>query len=188
MTAVPPDATSRARALLGDFIEGHWEQTRGEFHNNIRGHLDSGRIAHGWDHATSSGGGIMRIGEPSARQFGDYTVVDVPLTFNAGQGLGCVALDQQGKVAGLSMQYPRRSRLDPRPSAPSCTESPGSQTSSRTVGPAVPTRRALSTNPRNRQASQEAKPGGLWRLPLAAVGEDLGVRAGSRRGPARAPQ
>jgi hypothetical protein len=115
MTTVPPGAADRVRALFGDFIEGRWEQTRGEFHDNMRGHIDSGRIAHGWDHTASSAGGVKRIGSPSARQFGDYTMVEVPLTFNAGEGIGRVALDQEGKVAGLSMQYPRRGRLDPRP-------------------------------------------------------------------------
>jgi len=115
MATVPPGAAGRARALVGDFTGGRWEQARGEFHENMRGHVDSGRIAHGWDQAAGSAGGVTRIGEPSARQFGGYTVVDVPLSFNAGEGLGRVALDQEGKVAGLSMQYPRRGRLDPRP-------------------------------------------------------------------------
>jgi hypothetical protein len=115
MANVPPDAADRARALFGDFIEGRWEQTRGEFHENLRGHVDAGRAAHGWARAASSVGGFERMGEPSARQFGDYTVVEVPLTFKAGQGLGRVALDQEGKVAGLSVQWPRRRRLDPRP-------------------------------------------------------------------------
>jgi Protein of unknown function (DUF3887) len=115
MTNVPPDATDRARALFGDFIEGHWEETRGEFHENMRGRVDAGRIARGWAHAASSVGGFERVGEPSARQFGDYTVVEVPLTFKAGEGIGRVAFDQEGKVAGLPVQCPRRRRLDPRP-------------------------------------------------------------------------
>lgn len=72
MTNVPPGAAGRARALLGDFTEGRWEHTRGEFHDNMRGHVDSGRIAHGWDQTASSAGGVKRIGSPSARQFGDY--------------------------------------------------------------------------------------------------------------------
>jgi hypothetical protein len=115
MTNVPPDAIDRARALFGDFIEGRWEQARGEFHEDMRGHVDVGRIAHGWAHTASSVGGFERVGEPSARQFGDYTVVELPLTFKAGEGLGRVALDQEDKVAGLSVQCPRRRRLDPRP-------------------------------------------------------------------------
>jgi hypothetical protein len=115
MTNVPPYAADRARALLGDFIEGRWQETRGEFHQDMRGHVDAGRIGHGWAQAASSVGGFEGTGEPSARQSGEYTVVDVPLTFNAGECLGRVALDRDGKVAGLSVQCPRRRRLDPRP-------------------------------------------------------------------------
>lgn len=115
MANVPPGAADRACALFGGFIEGRWEETRGEFHEHIRGHVDAGRIAQGWALAASSGGGFERVGEPSARQFGEYTVVEFPLTFTAGEGTGRVALDQDGKVAGLSVQYPRRHRLDPRP-------------------------------------------------------------------------
>jgi hypothetical protein len=48
MADVPAGAADRARALFGNFIEGRWEETRGEFHENIRGRLDAGRIAHGW--------------------------------------------------------------------------------------------------------------------------------------------
>jgi len=116
MTNVPPDATDRARLLFGDFTEGRWEQARAKLHEDMRGQVDVvGHIAHWWAPTTSAVGGFERMGEPSARQFGDYTVVELPLTFKAGEGLGRVALDQEGKVAGLSVQCPRRHRLDPRP-------------------------------------------------------------------------
>ena len=116
MPDVPPDAIDRAQALFGDLTEGRWEQAREKLHQDMAGHVDViGLIAHGWAHPASPAGGVERVGEPSARQFGDYTVVELPLTFNAGEGLGRVALDQEGKVAGLSVQCPRRHRLDPRP-------------------------------------------------------------------------
>lgn len=116
MPDVPPDAIDRARALFGDFTEGRWEQARWKLHQDMRGRPDVvGRIADAWADTSSPVGGFERMGEPSARQFGDYTLVEVPVTFKAGQGLGRVALNQEGKVAGLSVQYPRRHRLDPRP-------------------------------------------------------------------------
>jgi Protein of unknown function (DUF3887) len=114
MTNVPSNAADRARALFGAFIEDRWEETRGEFHENMRGHVETGRIARGWAQAASSVGGFERMGEPSARRSGDYTVVDVPLTFEGGESLGRLVLDHDGKVAGLSVQCPRRRRLDPR--------------------------------------------------------------------------
>jgi hypothetical protein len=113
---VPPDAIDRARALLGDFTEGRWERARGKLHKDMRGHPDVvGHIADWWAHPDSPAGGFERAGDPSARQSGDYTIVELPLTFRAGQGLGRVAVDQQGKVGGLSVEYPRRHRFDPRP-------------------------------------------------------------------------
>jgi hypothetical protein len=116
MPNVPPDATDRARALFDDFTEGRWEQARGKLHEDMRGQVDVvGRIAHEWASTASPTGGFERAGEPSARQFGDYTVVELPLTFKAGEGLGRIALDQEGRVAGLFVQCPRRHRLDPRP-------------------------------------------------------------------------
>jgi hypothetical protein len=116
MPDVPPDAIDRARELFGDVTAGRWQQVRGKLHQDMRGHPDVvGRIADAWAHTATPAGGFKRVGEPSARQFGDYTLVEVPVTFNAGQGLGRVALDREGRVAGLSVQYPRRRRLDPRP-------------------------------------------------------------------------
>jgi hypothetical protein len=116
MPCVPPDAIDRARELFADFTEGRWEQARGKLHQDMLGRVDIvGRIADAWAHTASPAGGFEHVGEPSARQFGDYTLVEVPVTFKAGKGIGRVALDQQGKVAGLSMQYPRRHQLDPRP-------------------------------------------------------------------------
>jgi hypothetical protein len=116
MPDVPSDAIDRARALFGDFTEGRWEQARAKLHQDIRGGGDVvGRIADAWANPASPGGGLKGVGQPSTCQFGDYTLVELPLTFKAGEGFGRVALDQHGKVAGLSVQYPRRHRLDPRP-------------------------------------------------------------------------
>jgi hypothetical protein len=116
VTEGPPDATDRARALFGDFTEGRWDEARGRLHDDMRGGADVvGQIARWWAHPDSPAGGFVRAGEPSARQSGDYTIVEFPLTFRAGQVLGRVAVDQQGKIAGLSVEYPRRRRLDPRP-------------------------------------------------------------------------
>jgi hypothetical protein len=116
MPDVTPGAIDRARGLFGDFTEGRWDQARAKLHDDMCGPVDVvGRVAHWWADTASPVGGFSRVGEPSAHQFGDYTLVEVPVTFKAGQGLGRVALDQEGKVAGLSMQYPSRHRLDPRP-------------------------------------------------------------------------
>jgi hypothetical protein len=112
---VPPDRQDQARALFGDLIAGRWEKARQEFDVIMRGHADAERVARGWTHVAGPAGGFERMGAPSARQAGDYTVMDVPLTFGAGEAIGRVVLNGDGKVAGLSLEYPHRRRLDPRP-------------------------------------------------------------------------
>jgi hypothetical protein len=110
---IPPDTESRARSLFGDLIEGRWEEARREFDPDVR-HADAGQIARGWTNVTRPGGSFERMGAPAARQSGGYTVVSVPLTFQAGDAAGRVVLGRDGKVTGLALEYPRRRRLDPR--------------------------------------------------------------------------
>ena len=111
---VAPGAADRAQALFEGLTEGCWEEARQQFDEYMRGHIDAEGIAHGWKHAAGSVGSFEQAGEPSARQTGDYTVVEVPLFFAGGKGIGRVAYDRDGKVAGLSLQCRRRQRLDPR--------------------------------------------------------------------------
>lgn len=111
---IPPDTENRARALFGDLIEGRWEKAYQEFDVGTRGHVDVNQIARGWTHLADSAGRFESMGAPDARQSGDYTVVAVPLTFQSGDAIGRVVLDHDRKVAGLTWQYPRRRRLDPR--------------------------------------------------------------------------
>jgi len=114
---IPPDRADQARALFDDLIAGRWEMARQEFDVIMRGHADADaeRIARGWTHVADRAGSFKRMGALSARQSGDYTVMDVPLTFGAGEAIGRVVLNRDGKVAGLSLEYPYRRRLDPRP-------------------------------------------------------------------------
>jgi hypothetical protein len=110
---IPPGTESRARSLFGDLIEGRWEKARGEFDAGLR-HADADQIARGWTNVTRPGGGFQGMGAPAARQSGGYTVVSVPLTFQAGDATGRAVLGRDGKVTGLALEYPHRRRLDPR--------------------------------------------------------------------------
>jgi hypothetical protein len=51
-------------------------------------------------------GAYERMGEPRVRQVGDYTVVDIPLSFEAKDMKGRVAYDRDGKVSGLFVLEP----------------------------------------------------------------------------------
>ena len=111
---IPPETESRARSLFGDLAEGRWEKARQEFDPGVR-HADADQIARAWTNVTRPGGTFQGMGALSARQSRVYTVVSVPLTFQAGDAAGRVVLGGDGKVTGLALEYPRRRRLDPRP-------------------------------------------------------------------------
>jgi hypothetical protein len=104
------DAMDRACVLFSDLIESRWEKVDGEFDASLRGHVDLPRE---WATVVDSAGRFERIDTPSTRQFGDYTLVDVPLAFAAGEAIGEVVFDRAGKVAGLALEFPY-----PRPRQP----------------------------------------------------------------------
>jgi hypothetical protein len=98
----PPDARDRAHALFGDLIEGRGENVHRELDASLRGH-----VRMDWfDRARASAGSFERMVVLPARQSGGYTMVDVLLTFTAGDALGEVVFDRHGKVAGLGLEYP----------------------------------------------------------------------------------
>jgi hypothetical protein len=101
--SIPHGATDRACVLFGDLAEGRWEKVDGEFDASLRGQVD---LARGWAGVVDSAGRLERVDAPSARQFGGYTVVDVPLAFAAGGAIGEVVFDRAGKVAGLALEFP----------------------------------------------------------------------------------
>jgi hypothetical protein len=109
---IPPDAADRAHALFGDLIEGRWEEVRREAAVRLGDRVD--RFAREWREMAASAGSFKRVGAPVALQYGDYTVVDVPLIAGRGEAIGKMVFDTEGNVAGLALKYPRRHRLDPR--------------------------------------------------------------------------
>jgi hypothetical protein len=111
---IPPETESRARSLFGDLLQGRWESVRGEFDVSMRGHPDADRVGRACTRVAEDGGSFEGTGTSSARRSGEYAVVDVPLIFGAGNGIGRMVLDGDGKVTGLRLEYPRRHRLDPR--------------------------------------------------------------------------
>jgi len=107
---IPRGPTDRACALFSDLIAGRWENVDGEFDASLHGQVD---LARGWTGVVDAAGAFERIDAPSARQFGGYTVVDVPLAFAAGGAIGEVVFDPAGQVAGLALEFPY-----PRPRSP----------------------------------------------------------------------
>jgi hypothetical protein len=100
---IPRSATDRACVLFSDLVEGRWEKVDGEFDASLRGQVN---LARQWAGVVDSAGSFERIDTPSARHFGGYTLVDVPLAFAAGGAIGEVVFDHAGKVAGLALEFP----------------------------------------------------------------------------------
>jgi Protein of unknown function (DUF3887) len=96
-----PGATERAAGLLADVAEQRWAQVTSGFDARMTNALDARRLAAAWAQVVGTAGGYQGMGEPVAHQAGDYTVVNVPLRFEAAELTGRVSYDRAGQVAGL---------------------------------------------------------------------------------------
>jgi hypothetical protein len=102
-----PGAVDRAAALVADLVEGRFDEACDNFTEHLRRDC-GGRLARGWENAVGKAGAYEGIGEPSARQIGDDTVVEFPLHFASAKSTGQVIFDRDGKVTGLHFQWRRR--------------------------------------------------------------------------------
>jgi len=111
MDAVMPGAAQAAVALFVALAEGDWAAVRRDFDDKVAQALpDQAAVASTWALVAGRCGRYeQRMGEPFARQLGDYTVVDVPLQFEIGEQIGRVSFSRDGKVAGLFVLPPELS-------------------------------------------------------------------------------
>jgi len=103
---VPPGAADQAIELITKLTEHHWEHVRHDFTPTMAASLDAAGVAAAWAQVTGLVGRYEGMGEPFTRPLGDYTVVDVPLFFEAGDIIGRVSYDADAKVAGLYLLNP----------------------------------------------------------------------------------
>jgi hypothetical protein len=96
-----PGAAERANGLFADVAEQRWDQACAGFNQQMSERLDPAALAGVWAQVIGTAGGYEGMGEPVAHQAGDYTVVDVPLHFEAADLTGRVSYDRAGQVAGL---------------------------------------------------------------------------------------
>ncbi len=105
--AVLPGAGDRAIALFGDWVEGKYDDVAAaNFDPTMTAELPVDKIAAAWAQITGMVGTYQRMGEPFVRQLGDYTVVDVPMEFEASEMKGRVAYNADGQVSGLFILNP----------------------------------------------------------------------------------
>ena len=96
-----PGAVERAAALVALVADAEWERACVGFNGTLSAALDGPRLAEAWARVAGMVGTYEGMGAPVATQLGDYTVVNVPMEFEAGEMTCRVAFDATGEVAGL---------------------------------------------------------------------------------------
>ncbi len=97
-------AEDRALEIVGCIAESRWEDARRDFDEQMLQVVSADRIAQAWAQTIGEVGEYERAGEPLAYQAGDFTMIDVPLYFEAGERSAQVALGPSGQVAGLRIR------------------------------------------------------------------------------------
>jgi hypothetical protein len=103
---VVPHAAERAVALMIDILEGRWEAARDEFDATLRDALPARRIADTMAQVAGLVGAYGAMGEPFVHQAGSFTLVRLPLQFEAGDMAGQVAFNPTGTVSGIHIMRP----------------------------------------------------------------------------------
>jgi hypothetical protein len=101
-----PGAAAHAVGLLVDYIEGRYDEVRRDFDQTMLDLLDGPKLDAGRAQLASMVGAYEGMGEPFAHALGEFTVVDVPMRFEAADMTGQVSYRQDGKVAGLYVLRP----------------------------------------------------------------------------------
>jgi hypothetical protein len=104
--AILPGAADRALALLAEIQANNWARARRGFSRDLAGKLDDAALAAAWARVVGLVGAYEHTGEPLVRQLGDFTVVDVPLSFEAGELVGRISFDADGRISGLLFLNP----------------------------------------------------------------------------------
>lgn len=108
-SAIRPGAAEHAAQLVIDWIGGDYRAMSADFNDEVRQKSSADTMAAAWAAVAGMVGGYEGMDEPLARQWGDYTVVDIPLRFEAGRMNARVSYDSAGKVAGVFILDPRHS-------------------------------------------------------------------------------
>lgn len=101
-----PGAADRGMALVANLGAGRWADACRDFDERVARRLDADGVAAVWAQVAAQVGRLEQTGRPVAYQMGDFTVADIPLSFEAGERTARIAFDCQGKVAGLHFLPP----------------------------------------------------------------------------------
>ncbi len=100
--AMLPGAAEKATELMISWIEERYDDVLGELSEvTLEKLAQLGGLPGAWAMLAGTVGAYEGMGEAMARQSGDLTIVDIPMTFETGEMKGRVVYDKNGKVAGL---------------------------------------------------------------------------------------
>lgn len=111
--AIRPGAAGHAVQLVIDWIAGDFAAMSADFSDEVRAKASARTMAAAWAQVTGMVGAYEGMDEPVARQWGDFTVVDIPLRFEAGSMNARVSYDTGGTVAGVFLLDPRTAPAAP---------------------------------------------------------------------------
>ena len=104
--AALPDAGERAREVLIDWMGTRYGAVISRLDAAMTSKLPADELASAWAQVIGAVGEYEGMGEPHVQQKGDYTVVDVPMSFRNGRMTGQVVYDSEGRVSGLFVLMP----------------------------------------------------------------------------------
>jgi hypothetical protein len=105
--AILPGAADKATELMINWIEERYDDITPDLNEQTREGLTAlGGLSAAWAMLIGTVGTYEGMGQAMARQVGDLTIVDIPMTFESGEMKGRVVYDKQGKVAGLFVLPP----------------------------------------------------------------------------------
>lgn len=105
--AILPGAGERATGIFGDWADGRYDAVAAAgFDATMAEQLPADKLAAAWAQIVGMVGEYQGLDEPFVRQQGDYTVVDVPMRFEASEMKGRVAFNAEGQVSGLYILNP----------------------------------------------------------------------------------
>jgi hypothetical protein len=117
--SIRPGAAEHATQLVIDWIAGDYLAMSRDFNGEVREKASASTMEAAWASIVGMAGAYEGMDAPAVRQWGDYTVVDIPLRFEAGTMSARVSYDTDGKVAGAFILDPAKDPLAVRtPDAP----------------------------------------------------------------------